>query len=1006
MLKQHHMPQLTLSRVSSALNRLKSGIWAKRDALEVESTPAQQEQVSLKQAQKLPRQKIANFKSWGRLFDQRWCYIDIGEIVDDETWLFWIDQGEATLYVEGEVYFGFNIAHRRCRLPKGCKEVWLQSSCIQSAIWHEDAKPMQKGSYFEEAYLASRNEEMWHAWHDLQCLFDLAMDQRKRENPQAPTGIRGAGLQPLVSSHSPEFRLLLRLMEDAIDTLDTEGVGAFRAQLKKGYEKLKLDKSFSKAILTGHAHMDLVWLWPERMGELKAVNVFATANRLMDEYPEFRFAYSQPASYEAVERRENELFKRIQARIGEGRWQATGAMQVESDTLIACGEALARSFTVGQKGFEHITGKRSSLTWLPDVFGYSACLPQIMNQCGVDYFFTTKMTWNAINRFPYSSFIWRGNDGSEVLSHVMQDAGYVSHMEVERIKAPMYANQQADLHDEYLLPVGYGDGGGGVSDEMLERARRLNQLPTMPEIKWDHPEAFFKRLENKAGDLPVHQGECYLEYHRGTYTTHSDLKSSFRGLERALQIAEAAAVSAAKDWNKEAAWKKLIFAQFHDYIPGSSVWDVYIEGLPILKKAAEEQLNKVDECLNSKGEPCVFNPHALPLKMWLLTSQGHYQWVEMPPLAGSAIEDVILKDIPESPCIKGDTISNGLSSFSINEQGWITSLNWDKKDVPIAEPLAQLVLYRDIPAHYEAWDIDRHTLSLGEVCDDVPEITHFQNSHSAGYVIKRKIGRKSMSTLRLELQAGKPEILIDLILDWQEENHLLKLVFPTEYGGSHVRCGSPFGSVLRPQLPGKMEAEAMWEIPFSRHLSVFDDGESQGMSFLTESKYGASVRSGCVGISLVRSPVVTGFDRQLNHAWPSHLSQYSKECANSDLGEHRIKCALAPYHNYLPRERQPAALADTLFTKPILYTGKPTQALMHGIVGGESLVPHWVKPADKGGWVLRLHEVGGQRGSITLKVPGGMKLALTQIDEQKEKPIDVSSEIKYTPYQVVSIRVF
>lgn len=1001
MLPNHHLPQLIPNRVNAAVNRLGAAIWTDRQAVAVEASRAQSKQISLAEGQRLKRSKVKPCSFWGKLFDQRWCLVTLPNAADDNTWLEWKDQGEATLYVDDKAYFGFNVAHRRCRLPEGTKQVWVQSSCIQSAIWHAEANGMDAdGSYFEGAYVVKRDDEAWNAYHDLKCLLDLTLDQRTRENPQVSTTLGSFGLQPIVDKYSPMLRRLLRGMEDAVNVYDQKGVAALRRSLRKLYKELRMDKTFSKCVLTGHAHLDLVWIWPERMGELKAVNIFSTVDRLMEEYPEYRFAYSQPASYEAVAKREPELYARVLGRIGSGKWQATGAMYVEPDTMIACGEALARSFVLGQKGFEAINGQLSKLTWLPDVFGYSACLPQIMKQTGVDYFFTTKMTWNAINRFPYSSFIWRGNDGSEILAHVTQESGYVTHMGVNDVKAPMHANQQADVHEEYLLPTGYGDGGGGPTDEMLERARRLNALPGMPEIEWDQPESFFDRLNAVRGDLPVHQGECYLEYHRGTYTTHGNLKSSFRNLERSLQVAEAVAAVTGARWDMEAAWKKMIFAQFHDYIPGSSVWDVYMEDLPVLDQHADSQQEAAIDALSGKGDDSLFNPHAVEVKKWVEGPDGS-AYVCLPPLSGLPLSDLV-QDLPEAVEVQGRKVSNGLAEFRVNASGWIDRLSWEGVEVPLSGPMGQLMLYPDHAANFEAWDIDRHVLNIGELCKAKATITTVEEGmHRAGIAVTRKIGEASEATVTFMLEAGSPLVQVTVDLDWQESESLLKLVFPTKYAATNARFGIPYGSVLRQQVPNGLQAEAMWEVPFSRYLAVFDEGEREGLFLTTESKYGATVRDGSVGLSLVRSPRVTGYEAHA-HAWPPHLTRLKIDSPYSDMGRHHIQLAIGRYDAELPRERQPASVAETLFTDPIAYTGKALPSIIKLIEGGETLIPHWVKPTENG-WVLRLHEVSGRRGTFQLKLVAGYSLVETDISQSFGK--DSDSIISFGPYQVVSILI-
>ncbi|WOO43620.1 alpha-mannosidase [Rubellicoccus peritrichatus] len=1002
MLSNHHLPQLILNRILAAANRIEATIWTGRRPVAVAASKARANQLPFKNGIALELESVEPCSYWGKMFDQRWCRVELPEAADSNTWLEWRDQGEATLYVDGDAYFGFNVAHRRCRLPEGTREVWLQSSCIQSAIWHPEANGMvAAGSYFEGAFVVRRDDEAWAAFHDLRCLLDLALDQRTRENPQIPKEQGGFGMQPVVDKFSPMYRRLLKGMDDAVTAYDHEGLAALRSSLSELYQEMRMDKTFSKCILTGHAHLDLVWIWPERMGELKAVNIFATVDRLMEEYPEFRFAYSQPASYEAVEKREPDLYRRVLKRIDQKQWEATGAMYVESDTIIACGEALARSFILGQKGFEQINGTLSKLTWLPDVFGYSACLPQIMKQAGVEYFFTTKMTWNAVNRFPYSSFVWRGNDGSEILAHVTQDSGYVTHMGVNDLKAPMHGNQQADIHDEYLLPTGYGDGGGGPTDAMLERARRLDALPGLPKIQWDQPEAFFQRLNELREQFPVHQGECYLEYHRGTYTTHGNLKESFRNLERALQLAEAVSAATGCIWEMEHAWKRMVFSQFHDYIPGSSVWDVYLEGLPELNREADTQRScAADALAGDDGETCVFNPHAVEIRKWITKpDEAEPVYVSIPPFSGTKLLSAET-DAPEAVQVHGHQVSNGLVEFSINESGWIDRLDWEGVTVPLSGPIGQMMLYKDRAANFEAWDIDRHVLSMGEVCEAEAEVVAFTDgSHRAGFTVTRKIGNASEAKVTFALEAGSPLVHISVDLDWQDPEYLLKLLFPTEYAAENARFGIPYGSVLRQQVPNGLQAEAMWEVPYSRYLAVFDEGEREGLFVVSKDKYGATVRDGCVGLSLVRSPRVTGFDAHA-FAWPEHLTRLDIDSPYSDIGSHRISFAIGRYDAELPRERQPASLADTLYTNTAIYSGGEIAPVIESLTVGDTLIPCWVMPADNG-FILRLHEVAGRRGVAHVKLKEGWDMFRTDIGQSSMEQLD--GEIKFQPYEVCSV---
>ncbi|MDF3056535.1 MAG: alpha-mannosidase [Rariglobus sp.] len=1004
MLPDHHLLSQIPLRADSVMRKLHGAIWQDALALAVQATEARAEQLSWSQARKLPLHAARVPEPWGKLFDQRWCHVVFPRKTGGSQWLHWKDEGEATLYVQGRPFFGFDVGHKYCRLPAGLKEVWIEANCVQSAIWHPDARGLSAhGSVFEGAFLVHRDDDAWHAWHDLKCLLDVALSLRQQENASLLPQIAPGHTQAALDKHSPSYRRMLRWLDDACTAIERDGPAAGRRIMTRAYVELRAGRSLMQATLTGHAHIDLVWLWPERIGELKTVHTFSTVNRLMDEYPEFRFAYSQPASYEAVQRRSPELYGAVRARMKSGRWQATGAMYVESDTLIACGEALFRSFLVGQEEFTRLAGKPSRLTWLPDVFGYSACLPQMMKLAGADYFFTTKLTWNLVNRFPYSSFVWRGNDGSEVVAHVTQDSGYCSSLEAAELKNSSWGHQQGDIHGEYLLPTGYGDGGGGPTAEMCERARRLDGLPGMPAVKWDQPEAFFDRLAKLKNRLPVHTGECYVEGHRGTYTTHGSLKAAFRELERTLQISEAAACVTGKNRDRAHAWKRMIFAQFHDYIPGSSVWDVYAEGIPELQALTRAELTNATDALSSPAAAdALFNPHAVEITKWL-TPPGAKRAVRvrLPALSGVSLKASQIDD-GAPVVIEGLRATSDRCELRLDKNGWIKSLRCDGQNLALAGPAGQLLCYTDKPSRFEAWDIDRHTLAMGRVCDATPEITPFSEGHRAGFRVKRPVGEKSSATVEFAVETGSPLLHVTADLDWRDEHALLKFFVPTQHRSPQARFGIPYGSVLRPQVVSGPLSEAMWETPFSRWLAVFDECESNGLFLVTEAKYGATVRDGAIGLSLVRSPLQVGYD---NHrgAWPPALSRLQAPSQHTDIGRHHIRLALCRYQSALSRADHPASRADTLFTDPLPYRGASHASPLESLDGGDTLIPAWAQPLDASSWLLRLHEVGGQRGRLVVRPAAGWTASPADAKGNLLKKSSTSLRVEFTPHQIVSV---
>jgi alpha-mannosidase len=913
-------------------------------------------------------------------------------------YLEWQDQAEATLYVDGVPYFGFDVAHRYCPLPARVGEAWVESVCVQTGIWHPDATGLSSsGSAFNGAFIARRNDQMWHAYHDLNCLFEVMLADR----PGGPQ-LNHIGHQAPLSSVSPYYRRLLRMLDQSIDSLDRGGVAELRARLAAVYEELRESRPYFQATLTGHAHIDLVWLWPERVGEAKTLHTFATTDRLMDTYPELRFAHSQPSAYEAVARRSPELLTRVKHRIDMGQWEATGVLYVESDTQMPCGEALARSFTLGQKAFETLRAESASVVWLPDVFGYTGCLPQIMKLSGASYFFTNKVSWSAINRFPVSSFVWRGSDGSEVIAHVLQEVGYNGTVQPDTLRRGAEAHLQSDVHPEYLVPTGYGDGGGGVTAEICERARRLANIRGFPAVAWDLPEAFFSRLAERRHLLPTYQGEFYLEHHRGVFTTHGNIKAAFRGLERALQIREAAAVASGSRSTPDCdhAWRRMIFAQFHDYIPGSSVPEVYAEALPELQTLALNLREAAQAEVGAEaGVPCLFNP--LPLPCDVLTARG---LVRVPPLSGIVIEDAPV--VAHNPIIIGDrSLRNERLFLRINEMGEIWELTIDNVSIAICPGTGGLYLYPDRPAYFEAWDIDRQALSLGQAVTTAPEITveSDMNGLRAALVVRRSLGSASTCTLRYMLQAHSHVLRMEILLDWRETETLLKLHFKTDYRGTQVRYGTPFGSVLRPQQPGSPAAEAMWEVPASRWMAGTDDGGRCGMFIVTESKYGFGCNDGDWAVSLVRSPRMTGFEAH-QAAYPANLSRVNSQSIFSDQGMHSISLAIGRYDPKSNVEDLPAALADSLYTRPLPYLGHARSSALLGVVGSQTLVPCWAKPLGAGDWVLRLHEVCGERGTIALQLAPGWSAHRVDLRDVASNIPGTDGAIFFRPYEIISVR--
>lgn len=1008
MLPSNPFPQLVPQRAVRVVQRLEEMVWKPLGPVDCEFGGSFKKHFSLDEAVALDFSSMQKPFFWGQLFDQAWFRLRLPDYSNVErVYLHWKDQGEGTLYLGGVPTYGFDVAHRRCRLPGGVKEAYIEGLCLQSAIWHPDATGMDgRGSRFDGVDLCQRDEQAWHVLHDFKALLDLAIDEGARVNKGEPLRLSGAGYLSPVHSTSVLFRRLLKALDNAADALDAGGLEAAGASLVESYSRLEGQAERITAVLTGHAHIDLVWLWPESCGEYKAVHTFSTMQRLLNEYPEFRFAYSQPFSYRAVEKRSPALMNGVRESMREGRWECLGATDVESDTQLPCGEGLLRSFLLGQRWHKLTQGKISPVLWIPDVFGYAGCLPQIMSQVGVKYFFTTKLTWSNIHLFPYSSFVWRGIDGSEVLAHVTQENGYNQQASAVELRRGANAYRQSDVDDAFLAPTGFGDGGGGVTEEMCERARRYRNLAGMPETRWGGVVPFFERLAERMPSLPVYQGELYLEYHRGVFTTHGDLKAVFRNCERALQTWEAVRCATGGGEVDEVHWRRLVFAQFHDFIPGSSIREVYEMGIPELAALAQLALRESVQELASAGEPAVFNPLPVPKIVLRKGADGCDIAHELAPLSGSILRELPALKPVASVCATPTSLSSAQVSAEFDEFGRVAKLRFGDRQLPLQSPLAQFAVHPDYPTAFEAWDIDRQSLSLGGPiqCAAVGKASGTDLEASVEFFVR--LTERSSAVIKYRLDAFLPILHICCDLDWQDEHTLLRLLFPTSYSGRMARFGIPFGSVLRGQQPGNPQDEAAFESPASRWAMVLDDSGAEGLGLVTEAKYGFSCRDGMLGVSLVRSPYITGSEPGASKMFPKSLRRSPSEVCHTDVGRHCIRLAVCLQTHETPRDLLAPTLADSLFTNPVFYTGAPISAGLLSLEGGDSLVPCWAKPASDGkGWILRLHETLGRRGVAKPRLAEGWSISCSDVFESTPSELAPLEDISFTPFQILTMRL-
>lgn len=638
----------------------------------------------------------------------------------------------------------------------------------------------------------------------------------------------------------------------------------------------------------GNAHLDLAWLWPMAETHRKTARTFAAQLRLIDEYPDYKFIQSQPASYEMCRKYYPELFQRIKEAIKGGQWIADGAMWVEPDTNMASGEALIRQLVHGKRYYKEELGVDSKVLWLPDTFGYTAALPQILKSCGVDYLVTQKIFWsyNEGEQFPYHYFTWEGMDGSKVVSFL--PTSYTYRTDPKQLVNVWKNRSQAQDLDTFLLPFGYGDGGGGPCRDNIEFARRQKDLEGSPKVKMASPLEFFQEMDRRGGPANRYVGELYFSAHRGTYTSQAMIKQNNRRSELALRELELWSCVAGEKGGHydlkraDSLWKTLLLNQFHDILPGSSIARVYHEAEEAHRDLQAQAREMTDNALNvlvdgSRTEAVtVFNslsfdrrclveiPAAFAkgarttdgMAVPVATAEGVTKALVTVPAMGA----VSLIPADGQAPFSGVTVTedkqeivmeNSKIRVRINEKGEIVSfVRKDSGREFAAAPMNRFHLYKDVPRLFDAWDIDSN-YDQQEI-EAARDVTAAVMSDGIEGVVK-VTGTISNSTFTqyIRLEADSDRLAFDTEIDWKELHRLLKVAFPVDVRGENAYNEMQFGYVERPTHRSRDYDKDRFEVCNHRYTALTDG--AHGAAVLNDCKYGISVNDNSMELTLLRA---------------------------------------------------------------------------------------------------------------------------------------------------------
>jgi len=949
---------------------------------------------------------------------------------------------EAIVYLDGHALSGLDDFHRSVLLPEtahaGAHQVLLR--CF--VPYH---KP------FGGLHLRLRDETIFQLGQAMRAVSEAVPTYRDSD----------------VTGHA-----LLARLNQAYNTLDlregwrserfAESAGRALAGLKEGLPRRPPGgERVPTIIATGHAHLDVAWLWPLWRTRQKVAHTVANALHLMERYPDYHFSMSQPQVYAYLKEDDPELYARMKARIAEGRFEPVGMMWLEPDCNVTGGESLVRQLVHGARFFNQEFGEGRHVVWLPDVFGYSAALPQLMRGCGISCFMTTKISWNQFNRMPHDTFRWRGIDGSEVLTHFItataqpvkhlseaQFYTYVGNMSGGEAFGLWNHYRQKAINDEVLYSYGWGDGGGGPTEEMLEAAAVLGDLPGFPQVRLGRVEQFFQRLYERVWDdpgLPTWAGELYLEYHRGTYTSQARTKQANRAAELRFREAEwlnawAASTGApSRQADLDAGWRTILLNQFHDILPGSSVSQVYVDSAAqyadalhvagsVWAASAAAVLGAAEPAESAGNAPGYAVVNSLPWERHEIVRIALPADGEAPALAAEApvrtqaVEDQggerallaevvapgygysLLGPAPSagapapagSPAAERTALENDELRIALDEHGEIVSL-FDKRAgrevVPPGGRANQLVLYEDRPLRWDAWDID---IFYEQKPYPVHEIVDWQVVEAgplrAAVEITRRCGQ---SVIRQRICLWRASRRVDFVttVDWHERQMLLRALFPLDLNAASATCEIQFGAVERPTHRNTSWDVARFEVCAQRWVDL-SEGD-YGVALLNNGKYGHSLHGNVLGLSLLKGPVFP--DR------------------GADLGRHQFTYSLYPHQGDWRAAgvvRRAYELNAPLVAVPLAERPAPGAPGAHSFlsVASDHAVVETIKVADDGdGLIVRLYEAHNQRGRVGLRF--GRPVASAEETDLLERTVGglavdgETVEVAVRPFEVKTLRV-
>ncbi len=928
---------------------------------------------------------IVDGQSWGKAWDSAWFHLT-GQV--PQSWcgnkvvaqldfsgegLVYNGKGEMLQGITDGSVFDKEFSRDVVRLIDKCKgnesiDLWVETAAngLFGVFTEQDPakdSPNRYGSFdarVNSIRLCTFDEELWHFWLDIKILH---------------------GLIKTLPAKTVRRARIIRCVSDTIDEYADNRENLHASQLFLNQE-LKKTASASDLSVTavGHAHIDTAWLWPVKETIRKCARTFSSQIDLIEKYPDYIFGASQPQHYAFVKEHYPALYEKIKTAVKAGRWEVQGGMWVEADCNLISGESMIRQILHGKNFFKDEFKIDVKNLWLPDVFGYSAALPQILKKSGIDYFLTQKMSWNQFNEMPHHSFMWQGLDGSEVLTHFPPENNYNSQLGTDYLVPAQEHFKEKEFLDEFISLFGVGDGGGGPKEENIELGLRMKSLESAPRVSFGTAEGFFERLNKHKDKLPRWVGELYLELHRGTLTSQAKVKKANRRLEHELKTIEwLYSCLPLDDYPREqldSIWKKVLLNQFHDIIPGSSITEVY-------RVTHDEHESALSEC-NALIDKFALNFFDSDEDSLTVANILHYPYkgaVELPSdwsryrvtdaegndctIQNEACKAIALVEIPPYSMIvlkraektdeKGASdcgliLENDLIRYEFNGNGQLIRALDKEFGKEILEPEKNgnvLTLYDDHPNNWDAWDIDFYYENCAIESFEANNFSSIADGKvRKGLKFTGKIGKSEISQ-SVFLESTSKRLGFYTKVDWREKHRMLRVAFPVAVRAEQASYDIQYGYVRRNTHRNTSWDMAQFEVAGHKYADLSDN--DYGVALLNDCKYGYKINNNTIDLNLLRSP---------NYPDP-----------DADMGEHEFTYCLYPHAGDLIRS-DVIAEASILNQPPLVFNNcKIEMTRFPWRLEGNGLSLEVVKAAEKEEClIIRIIETLGKHSKGTLYI--------------------------------------